>query len=88
MSIAQTVTLTNTGDALFVPVVSAVSGPNASEFSVSNGCSSFLAAGSSCVISVTFDPTTAGGKSASIPVSATDSVTGLPVMLSLSGSAF
>jgi hypothetical protein len=91
MSVAQTVTLTNTGDEWFYPSVSAVSGTNASEFSVSNGCSGFLAAGSSCVMSVTFDPTTAGSKSASFQVSGSVNdinAAGLPVTISLSGTAF
>jgi hypothetical protein len=92
MSLAQTVTLTNTGDEAFGPVISAVSGMNASEFSVSNGCSGLLGAGSSCAINVTFNPITAGSKSASIQVDGlvanNGSVAGLPVTISLSGSAF
>jgi hypothetical protein len=90
-SVAQTVTVTNTGDEPFFPVVSAVSGTNASEFLVSNSCSGFLAAGSNCVISVTFNPTAAGSKSASFQVNGNVNginAAGLPVTISLSGSAF
>jgi hypothetical protein len=92
MSLAQTITLTNTGDEAFYLVVSAVSGTNASEFSVSNGCSgTSLSAGSNCVISVTFNPITAGSKSASFQVNGNvngSNAASLPVMISLSGTAF
>jgi hypothetical protein len=92
MSTAQTITLTNTGDEAFLPTVSAISGTNASEFSASNSCSgTSLAAGSNCVISVSFNPTTAGSKSASLQIggsASTGTVAGLPVTFALSGSAF
>jgi trimeric autotransporter adhesin len=92
MSVAQTVTLTNTGDEGFYPIVSAVSGTNASEFSMSSTCSGILlAAGSNCVISTSFDPTTAGSKSASFQVNGNVNginAAGLPVTISLSGAAF
>jgi hypothetical protein len=58
---------------------------------VSNSCSGFLAAGSNCVISVTFNPTAAGSKSASFQVNGNVNginAAGLPVTISLSGSAF
>ena len=89
MSLAQIVTVTNTGDEEFGPVISAVSGANAGEFSVSD-CSGYqllLSPGSSCTITVTFDPTTAGNKSASFQVTGVD-VIGLPITVSLSGTAF
>lgn len=92
MSTAQTITLANTGDEAFFPTVSAISGTNASEFSVSNSCSgTSLAAGSNCVISVSFNPTTAGSKSASLQIggsASTGTVGGLPVTFAVSGSAF
>jgi sugar lactone lactonase YvrE len=64
------VTVTNTGTA-YLPVSSiALSGTNASQFSQTNNCGTTVAVGGSCTISVGFDPTTVGSKSATLAVTA------------------
>jgi hypothetical protein len=79
---AQNVTLTNTGNAALV--VSSIAIPVGSDFSQTNTCSSSLAAGSSCTISVVFTPTVAGSRSSSLVV--TDNASGSPHSVTLSGS--
>jgi hypothetical protein len=66
---AQTFTLTNAGTAA-LPVTSVtLTGTNASAFTLgTNTCGSSLAAGASCTISITFNPTAAGSATASLSV--------------------
>lgn len=53
-----------------VPTI-AITGPNAGEFVVtSNGCTAAVAGGDSCNLGVTFTPTAAGARTASLAVSA------------------
>jgi VCBS repeat-containing protein len=67
-STAQTVTVQNTGTAaLAVPSVS-ISGSNANDFGLSNGCHASLSVGSSCVISLTFTPAATGSRTATLTV--------------------
>ena len=67
----QTLTLTNDGDvASGVPSVG-LTGPDAGQFTiVDNGCTAALPGGDSCDIDVAFAPTSAGGKTAAVAVSA------------------
>jgi len=84
-SAPKTVTLTNnTSAALSISSV-AITGSNASEFAVSsNGCGSSIGGHSSCKISVTFAPVTAGAKTASLKI--TDSANNSPQSASLTGT--
>ena len=83
-SAAQTVTLTNSGNASLNVTSIAASGANASDFVQSSSCGSSLGAGSSCTISVTFRPTTSGDRAAIVSIA--DSATGSPHTVSLSGT--
>ena len=71
-SAAQTVTLSNTGTATLTFSV-AFGGSNPGDFPLAGGtCGTSLNAGSNCTIGVTFKPTVAGARSASITVSTND----------------
>src|SRR5207302_182936 len=68
-SAAQTVTLTNSGNAALTISSIGLSGTNSGDFAQTNTCpssSSTLAAGASCTISVTFTPSATGSRSASV----------------------
>ena len=80
---AQSVTLTNSGNAALTINGISVTGTNSADFGQTNTCPtgpSTLAAGSSCSISVTFTPGAAGSRSASLSISdnATGSVRTVP----------
>ncbi len=79
-----TATLTNGGTAALSLSGIALTGANAGDFAQTNTCGSSVAAGASCTVSVTFDPTASGSRSAS--VSFTDNANGSPQSLSLSGT--
>jgi len=81
VSSAQAVTLTNTGG---VPLTG-ISVTASSGFEVSNGCTTQLAANSSCSLEVQFAPTTTGSQNGSLTV--TDSLTTQTVGLSGVGFA-
>jgi archaellum component FlaF (FlaF/FlaG flagellin family) len=59
-STAQTVTLTNTGNAAVTISNIAITGANASDYAQSNNCGGSVAAGASCTINLTFSPTADG----------------------------
>jgi hypothetical protein len=79
----QTVTLSNTGGSPFTVGSIALSGPQASDFQISNTCGTSVAAGAHCAVTVTFTPTAAGTRSATLLV--TDSAAGSPQSVPLSG---
>jgi len=83
-SAAQTITLTNSGNAALGVTSIVVSGANASDFAETNNCESSVAAGANCTISVTFKPVAAGTLTAA--VSLADTATGSPQSVSLSGT--
>ena len=86
-SAAQTVTLTNSGNAALAIHSIGLSGPNGGDFHQQNTCpnsSSTLAAGASCTISVTFTPTAEGTRSASLAIA--DNASGSPQSVTLSGT--
>jgi len=83
-STAQTVTLTNTGNAALNITSLALTGTNASDFAQTNTCGSSVAAGSNCTISVTFTPAASGSRTASVSI--TDNASGSPQAVSLSGT--
>jgi len=84
-STAQTVILTNTGNAALTITSFAITGANASDFVQTNTCGSSVAAGANCTISVTFTPSASGSRAASLTV--TDNAAGSPQTVSLSGTA-
>ncbi len=79
-SAAQSVTLTNTGNALLTISNITVSG----DFAETNQCVGTLAVGASCVIQVAFSPTAAGVRNGAITV--TDNGPGGQNTLALSGT--
>jgi hypothetical protein len=69
-SAAQSVTVTNTGNAA-LPITSiTLSGTNPYQFSQSNTCGSSVAVGSHCTISVVFNPALMGSLTATLNVNA------------------
>lgn len=85
MSASHPITLSNTGNSSVAINQISVSGANAGDFSESHNCSSVLGTTSSCIISVTFNPTAAGNRSASILIS--DDAAGGPHTVVLTGTA-
>jgi phospholipase C len=79
-SAPQAITLTNTGTGTLTISGLAISG----DFSQTNNCGSSVAPSASCTISVTFTPTTTGGRSGSITI--TDNASDSPQSLSLTGT--
>jgi hypothetical protein len=77
-SSAQAVSLTNQGPGVLTPTIQ-----TAGDFNQTNNCGSFLAAGTSCVINVTFKPTSAGTRTGTITF--VDNASGSPQSVSLSG---
>ena len=84
-STAQNATLTNTGNAPLAIAGISLSGTNSAAFASTNTCGSTLAAGASCTISVTFDPSSTGTDAATLSVS--DNALGSPQTSSLAGVA-
>ena len=83
-STAQSLTLSNTGNAALSITSLALTGTNAGDFAQTNTCGSSVAAGSSCTISVTFTPSASGSRTASVSI--TDNASGSPQTVSLSGT--
>lgn len=84
-SVAQTVTVTNAGQAALVLSTVALAGTNAGDFVLGGTCvaNASIAAGSTCSLTVRFAPTAVGARSASVSVSSNAS----PVTISLTGTA-
>ncbi len=83
-SAPRTVTLTNTGSASLTISGTSITGTNAGDFARTTTCGSTLAAGASCTITVTFTPTAAGTRSATLSIA--NSAPGSPHTVPLSGS--
>jgi len=64
----KTVTLKNTGATMLSNISMTVTGTNAAEFTPSSTCGSSLASGSSCTISMTFEPVAKASYSATLQV--------------------
>ncbi len=79
-SVAQIVTLTNSGNAALSLTSLATSG----DFAASQNCGTSLAAGGSCAISVTFTPSATGTRTGALSV--IDNATGSPQTVTLSGT--
>jgi uncharacterized repeat protein (TIGR01451 family) len=83
-SAAQTVTLTNSGNAALTITGVTVTGTNAGDFAQTNTCPASLAASATCTISVTFTPALAGVRTANISIA--DNAAGSPQTVSLTGT--
>jgi hypothetical protein len=84
---AQTVTLSNTGTGALTVASVAITGADPGDFAETNTCGASVATGASCSISVTFKPTTAGNRAATLTVTDnTGNVTGSTQTASLSGT--
>ena len=86
-SAAQTVTLTNTGNAALTISSIAASGDFAETSTGATACPispTTLAAGANCMISVTFTPTVAGARTGTLTI--TDNAGGSPQTVSLTGN--
>jgi FG-GAP-like repeat/Abnormal spindle-like microcephaly-assoc'd, ASPM-SPD-2-Hydin/Divergent InlB B-repeat domain len=83
-SMTKTVTLKNTGTASLTITGIAIAGSNAGDFSQTHTCTSSLAVGASCTISVSFKPTASGTRTAAVSI--TDNAAGSPQKIALSGS--
>jgi hypothetical protein len=81
---AQSVTLTNTGNATLTVSSIAIGGTDPSDFSETNTCGTSVAAGANCTVMVTFTPTATGSRSATVDFG--DNASGSPQTLSLSGT--
>jgi hypothetical protein len=88
VSAAQTVTLSNTGNAALSITGTgiSISGANATDFAQTNACGASVAAGSNCVISVTFTPSLSAGLEAAT-LNVADNASGTPQQAQLSGIA-
>lgn len=65
---SKAVTLTNSGSAALSGIAVSVSGANAADFTQTNNCGTSIAAGANCAITVTFRPSAAGARSATLNV--------------------
>jgi len=83
-SASQSVTMTNTGTAALLISSIALTGADASSFVFANTCGTSLAIAASCTIHGHFAPAAAGTRTAAITI--TDSATGSPQTIALSGT--
>jgi len=81
---AQTVTLSNLGNASLSITSIIATGADPGDFSVTNTCGSSVAAGGNCAISVTFTPAAAGTRTAAVSIS--DNAAGSPQAVGLTGA--
>jgi len=79
---AKTFTITNTGGSDSGTITPVITGTNSADFAATNGCTTLIANGT-CIISVTFTPSSPGGKTANLVVSASP---GGSVMATIDGS--
>ena len=67
-SVTKNVVLKNDGTTVLTIDSIAITGADKGDYSQTNSCPSSLNAGASCLISVTFDPTTTGTRTAGLTV--------------------
>ncbi len=84
-SAAQTLQLSNTGNAVLNITGITLGGAGASAFAQTNTCGTTLAAGTNCIISVTFAPTSVATFSATLSVAS--NAAGTVPTVNLSGTA-
>ena len=83
-SAAQLVTLTNSGSATLNITGISLTGTKPGDFAQTNTCGTSVAAGANCTISVTFKPTAAGTRTASVSIA--DNASGSPQTVGLTGT--
>jgi hypothetical protein len=84
-SASQSATLANTGNATLSITMISVAGTNAADFIETNStCGNSVGPGLNCTISVAFDPTATGARSASLSIN--DNLSGSPPTISLTGT--
>ncbi len=83
-SAPQSATLTNVGNATLSLSSIEVTGSNASDFTLTNHCSSSLAPSDQCTLTVTFKPGSAGTRTASVAFA--DNAAGSPQAVKLAGT--
>ncbi len=81
---SQTLGITNSGTASLVVSSVQVSGTNATDFKAANKCGGSVAAGGSCAVILSFDPTATGARGATVSI--TDNAPGSPQTVALSGT--
>lgn len=84
-SATQAITVKNTGAVAITSIAISITGANSADFSDTTTCAATLAVGASCAITVTFKPTAAGTRTASVSIA--DNVTGSPQTVALTGTA-
>lgn len=84
-SASQAITLSNTGNAALSITSISITGTNSGDFSETNTCGTSVAQSATCTITVVFNPTAAGNRTASISIA--DNATGSPQTASLTGTA-
>ncbi|HEY6293081.1 MAG TPA: choice-of-anchor D domain-containing protein [Terriglobia bacterium] len=80
----QSATLSNTGTSALNITSITLSGTNAKDFALTQTCGSSLAVGAGCAINITFTPSGAGPRVASVSI--TDNAAGSPQTISLVGT--
>lgn len=83
-SVAMVSALSNTGSAPLSSIVPTVTGPNAADFALTNGCGSTLTVSANCPLSVVFTPSMVGNESATLSVA--DNASGSPQTIALTGT--
>ncbi len=83
-SAAQTISVQNTGTSFLSLAGITMSGPNASDFLLSNTCGSTVPSGATCTITVSFKPSVVAAESASIVISGNEA--GSPVLAGVTGT--
>lgn len=84
-SAAETVKLTNTGNAALSLSTVTIAGTDGSDFSQANTCGASVASGATCNVNVTFKPTAAGSRTATVSIA--DNAGHSPQTVSLTGNA-
>jgi len=85
LSAPISVTVMNTGRSALNVSAIGISGANAADFSATNSCASLLPSGSNCAVSIRFQPSAGGVRTASL--SLTDDARNSPQSIALSGSS-
>jgi trimeric autotransporter adhesin len=83
-SLAMALTLTNNGSVQLLLSGVSVTGADASDFAVTNQCTAAITTANTCNMAVTFTPSQVGTRTATLTV--TDSTSGIPRSISLSGT--
>jgi hypothetical protein len=79
-----TVTLSNSGNSALMIMGLSIAGTNRGDFSETSNCPSSVSAGGSCVLTLRFNPTSTGPRSAQFLIS--DNANGSPQAVTLSGA--